>query len=89
MCWPRHRASGDLLIASDEDPLLDRGPARTRATVARSRMASSGRPQAMVAAFETTDGDLGDRLLIALDAAQGVGGDFRGMQSARARGAYG
>jgi uncharacterized Ntn-hydrolase superfamily protein len=45
-------------------------------------MANPGVPKAMVAAFETTAGDLSDRLLAALDAAQGMGGDFRGMQSA-------
>lgn len=45
-------------------------------------MEHSGVPQAMVAAFEVSDGDLTRRLLTALDAAQGLGGDFRGMQSA-------
>jgi uncharacterized Ntn-hydrolase superfamily protein len=45
-------------------------------------MANPGVPQAMVAAFETTAGDLADRLLTALDAAQALGGDFRGVQSA-------
>lgn len=45
-------------------------------------MANPGVPQAMVAAFETAAGDLTDRLLAALDAAQAQGGDFRGMQSA-------
>lgn len=37
---------------------------------------------AMARAFETTKGDLADRMLAALDAAQGVGGDIRGKQSA-------
>jgi uncharacterized Ntn-hydrolase superfamily protein len=45
-------------------------------------MANPGVPQAMVATFESTSGDLPDRLLAALDAAQALGGDFRGMQSA-------
>jgi len=45
-------------------------------------MARPGVPQAMVDAFETSTGDLTQRLLSALDAAQAVGGDFRGMQSA-------
>jgi uncharacterized Ntn-hydrolase superfamily protein len=45
-------------------------------------MANPGVPQAMVAAFETTADDLTGRLLAALDAAQTLGGDFRGMQSA-------
>jgi uncharacterized Ntn-hydrolase superfamily protein len=37
---------------------------------------------AMARAFETTRGDLADRLLAALDAAQAAGGDIRGKQSA-------
>lgn len=37
---------------------------------------------AMAKAFETTKGDLTDRLLAALDAAQAEGGDIRGQQSA-------
>ncbi len=37
---------------------------------------------AMSAAFERTQGDLAERMLAALDAAQSVGGDIRGKQSA-------
>ncbi len=37
---------------------------------------------AMAHAFETTDGDLADRLMAALEAAQAEGGDIRGRQSA-------
>jgi uncharacterized Ntn-hydrolase superfamily protein len=37
---------------------------------------------AMAAAFEKTQGDLAERLLAALDAAQAEGGDLRGRQSA-------
>lgn len=37
---------------------------------------------AMAHAYETTKGDLADRLLAALDAAQNEGGDIRGKQSA-------
>lgn len=37
---------------------------------------------AMAQAFENTKGDLADRMLAALDAAQSVGGDIRGQQSA-------
>ena len=39
-------------------------------------------PQAMSAAFEQTSGELADRLMAALDAAEGEGGDVRGRQSA-------
>src|ERR1044071_1764313 len=37
---------------------------------------------AMARAFENTKGDLADRMLAALDAAQAAGGDIRGKQSA-------
>ncbi|HEY2963460.1 MAG TPA: DUF1028 domain-containing protein [Pyrinomonadaceae bacterium] len=37
---------------------------------------------AMARAFENTSGDLAERMLAALDAAQAVGGDIRGRQSA-------
>lgn len=37
---------------------------------------------AMARAFESTKGDLAERMLAALDAAQAVGGDIRGKQSA-------
>jgi uncharacterized Ntn-hydrolase superfamily protein len=37
---------------------------------------------AMAKAFESTNGDLADRLLAALEAAQAAGGDIRGRQSA-------
>jgi uncharacterized Ntn-hydrolase superfamily protein len=37
---------------------------------------------AMAATFETSKGDLADRMLAALDAAQAAGGDIRGKQSA-------
>jgi uncharacterized Ntn-hydrolase superfamily protein len=39
-------------------------------------------PAAMSAAFATADGDLADRLMIALEAAEADGGDVRGRQSA-------
>ncbi len=39
-------------------------------------------PQAMAEAFKKTKGDLADRLMAALEAAQAEGGDIRGKQSA-------
>ena len=45
-------------------------------------MARDTVPAAMSAAFERAGGDLADRLLAALDAAEGEGGDVRGSQSA-------
>lgn len=48
-------------------------------------MADPGVPEAMAAAFRAARGDLAERLLAALDAAQAVGGDLRGRQSAALR----
>ena len=45
-------------------------------------MAKSTVPAAMVQAFENTTGDLAERMLAALDAAEAEGGDLRGRQSA-------
>jgi uncharacterized Ntn-hydrolase superfamily protein len=50
--------------------------------------------QAMAAAFQSTKGMLGDRLMAAIEAGQAAGGDSRGMQSAallivRSGGGYG
>jgi uncharacterized Ntn-hydrolase superfamily protein len=45
-------------------------------------MAKAGVPEAMAAAYRTAEGDLAERLLAALVAAEGVGGDVRGRQSA-------
>ncbi len=39
-------------------------------------------PAAMAAAFESAEGDLAERLLVALEAAEAEGGDIRGRQSA-------
>lgn len=39
-------------------------------------------PTAMAHAFETTEGDLAEKLMAALEAAQAAGGDIRGKQSA-------
>jgi uncharacterized Ntn-hydrolase superfamily protein len=45
-------------------------------------MARETVPAAMVAGFEAAEGDLAQRLMAALDAAEGEGGDVRGRQSA-------
>ncbi len=51
--------------------------------VAQSNMMlHSGVPEAMIASFKTTEGDLAERLVAALRGAQSKGGDIRGMQSA-------
>jgi uncharacterized Ntn-hydrolase superfamily protein len=45
-------------------------------------MASSGVPEAMADAYASHEGDLAERMLAALNAAQALGGDLRGSQSA-------
>ena len=45
-------------------------------------MATADVPSAMAAAYRAHRGDLADRLLAALDAGEGAGGDVRGRQSA-------
>lgn len=51
-------------------------------TVQANLMASATVPTAMVRAYETTKGDLVDKLMAALEAAEKEGGDIRGKQSA-------
>ena len=51
-------------------------------TVQANLMEKNTVPQAMAKAFENADGDLADRMLAALEAAQMEGGDLRGKQSA-------
>ena len=45
-------------------------------------MAAEGVPEAMAAAFEASEGPLAERLVEALQGAEGAGGDVRGRQSA-------
>jgi len=51
-------------------------------TVQANLMVSPTVPTAMVNAYETTEGELVDKLMAALEAAQKEGGDIRGKQSA-------
>lgn len=51
-------------------------------TVQANLMASPKVPATMVRAYESTDGELVDKLLTALEAAEKEGGDIRGKQSA-------
>jgi uncharacterized Ntn-hydrolase superfamily protein len=58
---------------------------------AANMMAAEGVPEAMAQAYRTSIGELPERMLAALDAAEAAGGDVRGRQSAamivvRARG---
>jgi len=54
----------------------------TNYSVQANLMANANVWPAMAAAFEKTEGDLADRMLAALDAAEKAGGDIRGKQSA-------
>jgi uncharacterized Ntn-hydrolase superfamily protein len=51
-------------------------------SVQANLMRDSTVPEAMARAFEETDGQLADRMMAALQAAQAEGGDIRGKQSA-------
>ena len=51
-------------------------------SVQANLMINEGVPEAMAGAFRSAKGSLAERMLAALDAAQAVGGDIRGMQSA-------
>lgn len=51
-------------------------------SVQANMMATEGVPEAMADAFLNTEGMLVERMLAALHAAQALGGDFRGQQSA-------
>src|SRR5690242_10429932 len=51
-------------------------------TVQSNLMGNDKVVPAMATAFEAAQGDLADRMMAALDAAQAVGGDLRGCQSA-------
>ncbi len=51
-------------------------------SVQANMMLRPGVPEAMAEAFVAGQGDLADRMLAALDAAEGAGGDIRGRQSA-------
>ena len=51
-------------------------------SVQANMMANGTVPKAMAVAFEKTKGDLADRMMAALEAAEADGGDIRGKQSA-------
>jgi uncharacterized Ntn-hydrolase superfamily protein len=55
---------------------------RANCTAQGNILASPGVVEAMVSAFERTEGHLSLRLMAALEAGQAAGGDTRGMQSA-------
>ena len=76
-------AAGAVAVHSGSDCIRCAGDATGEHVSAQANMmARDTVPAAMVAGFEAAEGDLAERLLAALDAAEGEGGDVRGRQSA-------
>ena len=75
-------AAGRVAVHTGADCIPCAGDAAGEHVSAQANMmARDTVPAAMVAGFEAAEGDLADRLLAALDAAEGEGGDVRGRQS--------
>jgi uncharacterized Ntn-hydrolase superfamily protein len=76
-------ARGDVAVHTGRRCIQFAGHELGRGFVCAANMMSrEGVPQAMAHAFTTVVGDLHERLLAALDAAENAGGDVRGRQSA-------
>jgi uncharacterized Ntn-hydrolase superfamily protein len=76
-------AAGGVAVHTGADCIPCAGDATGAHVSAQANMmAADTVPAAMVAGFERAEGDLADRLMAALDAAEGEGGDVRGRQSA-------
>jgi uncharacterized Ntn-hydrolase superfamily protein len=76
-------ARGSLRVHTGADCIPCAGHATGEHWSCQANMMAAGTvPDAMSAAFAQAPGDLADRLMAALDAAEGEGGDVRGRQSA-------
>jgi uncharacterized Ntn-hydrolase superfamily protein len=76
-------ANGNVAAHTGEMAIAEAGHRTgTGYSVQANMMLNATVPDAMARAYETSDGDLAERLLAALEAAQAVGGDIRGRQSA-------
>jgi uncharacterized Ntn-hydrolase superfamily protein len=76
-------ANGDVAVHTGPDCIPCAGDAAgAHWTCQANMMARETVPGAMSAAFEASEGELAARLLAALEAAEGEGGDVRGRQSA-------
>jgi len=76
-------AQGGVAVATGPDCIAHAGDATGATWSCQANMMERDTvPAAMSAAFEAATGDLASRLLVALQAAQGEGGDVRGRQSA-------
>jgi len=74
---------GDVAAHTGEKCIAEAGHlVRPDFSVQANLMADEGVPEAMARAFEEGSGDLAERLMLALEAAQAAGGDVRGQQSA-------
>lgn len=76
-------AEGDVAVHSGGDAILEVCDRTGRGfTVQANMMKNPGVCDAMTEAYRTASGDLAARMMAALEAAQGLGGDVRGRQSA-------
>jgi uncharacterized Ntn-hydrolase superfamily protein len=76
-------ASGNAAVHTGSDCIPHAGQVRGEGfTCQANMMGSPGVPEAMAGAYREHGGDLAERLLAALDAAEAAGGDVRGRQSA-------
>jgi uncharacterized Ntn-hydrolase superfamily protein len=76
-------ADGRAVSYTGSDCIPHAGEAGGEGFACQANMMAGERvPGAMAAAYEAHDGDLAERLLAALDAAEAAGGDVRGRQSA-------
>ncbi len=76
-------ADGDIVAHTGERCIAEAGHrVGEDYSVQANLMAKDTVPAAMARAFENGEGDLAERLMLALEAAQAEGGDIRGKQSA-------
>lgn len=76
-------AQGNVAVHTGAMAIANAGDHTGRGySVQANMMLPSTVPDAMARAYESSDGDLAERLLAALEAAQNEGGDIRGRQSA-------
>lgn len=76
-------ASGNVAAHTGESAIMHAGHRMGAGySVQANMMLHATVPDAMATAFEQTTGDLAERLLASLEAAQAAGGDIRGRQSA-------
>jgi uncharacterized Ntn-hydrolase superfamily protein len=76
-------ARGGIAVHTGEDCIREAGhTVGPRHACQANMMARETVPQAMSAAFDRAEGDLAERLMVAVEGAEAEGGDVRGRQSA-------